>query len=239
MQGVLAALPAAALARHADGQTTHPSEQPVNRDNLGGRSVPAASQPARDDYHPAFFTQAEWHFLNAACDCLIPPDHIGPGAVQAGVPQYIDRQMATPWAAGAEWYMQAPFFDAKPEFGYQSRLTPRQQYRLGIRAIDQACRQEAGSPFADMPAEHQVDILRRIESGAITSPDLSLRLFFTSFLLANTREGYFCDPMYGGNRGMEAWAMIGHPGARADYLDWVGRDGPYPYGPVDIHGDDA
>ena len=42
------------------------------------------------------------------------------------------------------------------------------------------------------------------------------KTFFT-MLLQNTKEGYFSDPIYGGNRGMAAWKMIGFPGAHYDY----------------------
>jgi gluconate 2-dehydrogenase gamma chain len=49
--------------------------------------------------------------------------------------------------------------------------------------------------------------------------------------------GYFCDPRHGGNKNMAAWKMIGYPGARADYADWVEvRNRPYPLPPVDLAG---
>ena len=48
---------------------------------------------------------------------------------------------------------------------------------------------------------------------------------FFSQLLANTKEGYFADPLYGGNRGMAAWKWIGFPGARADFTDWIDQAG--------------
>jgi gluconate 2-dehydrogenase gamma chain len=36
---------------------------------------------------------------------------------------------------------------------------------------------------------------------------------------------------------MGSWKMIGFPGARADFLDWVDKHGGrYPLGPVDIAG---
>jgi gluconate 2-dehydrogenase gamma chain len=58
--------------------------------------------------------------------------------------------MGTPWADGAIWYMQGPFFNASPEFGYQSPLTPKQQYRLGIKAIDGLCQERLKKPFAQL-----------------------------------------------------------------------------------------
>ena len=63
---------------------------------------------------------------------LIPNDDRGPGALEAGVPEFIDRQMNSPYATGTLWYMQGPFVpDAVPEMGYQLKLTPRELYRLG------------------------------------------------------------------------------------------------------------
>lgn len=197
---------------------------------------PPLATPASNDYPPSFFTPPEWAFLNAACARLIPRDENGPGAVELGVPQFIDRQMATSWAEGAHWYMQGPFVEAKPEFGYQSALTPKQQYRLGIKAINDSVRAATGKNFQDLPAADQDAWLERIEKGEVASPDLSLQTFFTSFLLRNVMEGYFGDPLYGGNKDMAAWKMIGHPGGRADFLDFVGEAKPYPYGPVSLYG---
>ena len=79
-------------------------------------------------------------------------------------------------------------------------------------------------------------LLAALLLGLIQSDALSLKTFFTSFLLKNTLEGYFGDPMYGGNKDMAAWKMIGHPGVRADYLEFVAEAKPYPYGPVSLHG---
>lgn len=62
---------------------------------------------------------------------------------------------------------------------------------------------------------------------------------FWSLLLQNTKEGYFSDPQYGGNAGMQAWVYIGFPGARANFLEWVGRNEEYRLGPVNIAGERA
>ena len=91
-------------------------------------------------------------------------------------------------------------------------------------------------PFAGLTAAQQDDLLKQIEKGGLTSTELPLSTFFSGFLLRNVMEGYFGDPMYGGNKDMAAWKMIGYPGVRADYLEWVGQAKPYPYGPVSIYG---
>jgi gluconate 2-dehydrogenase gamma chain len=198
--------------------------------------APPDATPASHDYAPGFFTPAEWAFINAACARLIPNDENGPGAIEAGVPQYIDRQMGTPWAEGALYYMQGPFLAAKPEFGNQSALTPKQQYRLGIKAVDEAVQAATGKAFAALPPADQDDWLKKIEKGEVKSDALSLKSFFTLFLLRNTLEGFFGDPLYGGNKDMAGWKLIGPPGARADYLEFVGEAKSYPYGPVSLHG---
>lgn len=222
----------APLAATVAAQTAAPSSQSEQLPN----SAPAPNHPSVPDYQPSYFNTVEWAFINAACARLIPADEHGPGAVELGVPQYIDRQMGTPWADGGIWYMQGPFFPGAPEFGYQSQLTPKQQYRMGIKAIDTLCQERLNKPFAALTAAQQDDVLKQIEKGGLTSPDLSLSAFFSSFLLKNVMEGYFGDPMYGGNKDMAAWKMIGYPGVRADYLEWVGEAKPYPYGPVSIYG---
>ncbi len=55
-----------------------------------------------------------------------------------------------------------------------------------------------------------------------TLRDQDAKTFF-KHLVKDTREGFFADPIYGGNRGMAGWKMIGFPGARYDYRDWVSR----------------
>ncbi|MFP4592139.1 gluconate 2-dehydrogenase subunit 3 family protein [uncultured Ralstonia sp.] len=185
---------------------------------------------------PRFFTEEEWAFVRAACDRLIPEDETGPGALSLDVPVFIDRQLEGEFGHAARWYMQGPFFEAPATLGYQSKLTPRESYRLGIAAVDAHCKTHYGKRFADTSHEQQENVLFALEGGKLTFEQVSGRDFF-NFLLENTREGYLADPMYGGNRNMGSWKMIGFPGARADYADWVSRHGEaYPLGPVSVEG---
>jgi gluconate 2-dehydrogenase gamma chain len=187
-------------------------------------------------YEPQFFTADEWAFVNAASARLIPNDALGPGAVEAGVPGYIDRQMGTPWATGALWYMQGPFnADAPATMGYQSQLTPQQIYRLGIAAADGFVQKTQGKSFTQLTADKQDAALHAIESGQAVFDAVPAKLFF-SMLLQNVREGFFADPVHGGNRGLAGWKLIGFPGARADFMDWVERDVKYPLPPVALSG---
>jgi hypothetical protein len=58
-----------------------------------------------DNYAPIFFTASEWDFINSAVDRLIPSGGDGPGGVEAGVPEFIDRQLELPYGRGAYFYM--------------------------------------------------------------------------------------------------------------------------------------
>jgi gluconate 2-dehydrogenase gamma chain len=48
---------------------------------------------------------------------------------------------------------------------------------------------------------------------------------FFAHLWESTVEGFFSDPVYGGNANMVAWRMIGFPGAYASYYDLVDQHG--------------
>jgi len=199
---------------------------------------PAAAQPARD-YQPSWFTAEEFAFIKAAVARLIPNDERGPGALEAGVPEFIDRQMNTPYATGANWYMQGPFNpDLPKELGYQLPLVPQQIYRLGLADADDYSKRQHGKVFADLSGEQQDALLQAMESGEADFRQLPVKTFF-AFLIQNTREGFFSDPIHGGNQNMVGWKLIGFPGARADFMDWVERGERYPFPSVSIRGERA
>ena len=205
-------------------------------------SAPGSSESANVgrasgvDYKPHFFDAKEWAFIHAAVDRLIPSDSEGPGAVEAGVPEFIDRQMDTPYAHGALWYMQGPFTQGAPELGYQLKLVPRDLYRLGIAAVNAYCTKTYAHSFDALDPATRDTVLGALEKGKVDLDNVPAGVFFGQ-LLQNTREGYFCDPIHGGNRNMGGWKMIGFPGARADFMDFVNQNGAaYPYGPVSIEG---
>ena len=210
---------------------------------LDKNHLPAIPGPAvntslaqASQYQPNYFSADEYRFLQAAVARLIPKDELGPGALEAGVPEFIDRQMNTPYAAGSNWYMQGPFNPAAAkEMGYQLKLNVREIYRLGIAAANQWCSKNLGKSFADLSGEDQDKALAALEKGAEDLDSLPSTTFF-SMLWGNTKEGFFSDPMHGGNKDMVGWKLIGFPGARADFMDWIERDVAYPLPPVSIRG---
>ncbi|HZL19846.1 MAG TPA: gluconate 2-dehydrogenase subunit 3 family protein, partial [Polyangia bacterium] len=168
---------------------------------------------------------------------LKPPDPQTPGGKGAGCALFIDRQLAGPYGSSRGLYMRPPFMDGTPQQGKQSPLTPAARYRQALAALDKYCRAAyVGKSFAELADGQQDKVLTELEKGPITFEGSSATAFFEQ-VLTNTREGFFADPVYGGNRDMVGWKMIGFPGARYDYRDWIERHNErYPLPPVGIAG---
>lgn len=185
----------------------------------------------------AFFTSAEAAFVEAACARLVPSDATGPGAIEAGVPLFLDRQLAGDYGKGTRLYMQGPFGKSNGKQGYQSRFPPAGLHRAAIKAISDHLGRNGGTPFHKLAAADQDAFLKSLEAGKVDlGADVDAKAYFT-LLLQNVMEGYFSDPIYGGNRGLSAWKMIGFSGARYDQRPYVLTYGkPYPLPPVGIGG---
>lgn len=212
-------------------------------------TAPAAQAATNPPAHPAspiqtdsprFFSPAEFALLSAACERIFPADAQGPGAIALGVPHFIDGQMDTPWGRGELWYMQGPHRpDAPANLGYQLPYSPQQIYKVGLAGVIAWVQQKHQAAFETLAPEVQDSILTALEQNATQFDALPAATFFEQ-LRSDTIEGAFADPLHGGNRHMAGWLMMGFPGARGDYMDWVDRyDTPYPYGPVSIAGETA
>jgi gluconate 2-dehydrogenase gamma chain len=172
-----------------------------------------------------FFTEQERSTIEAIVSRLIPSDEEGPGAAEAGVADFLDFQMAGFYGRGQRWYMLGPWDEGEDTQGYQSRLTPSGLYRAGLTAIDAHCRATyAERNFSDLDAATQDEILTAIEEETLDFDDVPAKLFF-DLVLENTIEGFFSDPIYGGNRDMVGWRLVGFPGARYDYRAYLDHDG--------------
>ena|SRR5690348_1464010 len=196
-----------------------------------------SDRPDRIDDRPGyiFLTPAEAAFIEAATARLIPSDSTGPGAIEADVPRFIDRQLAGLYGGGDHFYLQAPFPNGLPTQGWQMPA-PAEVYRAAIPAIDRWATATYGRPFAALDPATQDTALKALEDGKAELGATNAKAFF-ALLLQNTLEGYFADPIYGGNRDMGAWRMIGFPGARYDLRPYVSRFGePYSLPPVGISG---
>jgi gluconate 2-dehydrogenase gamma chain len=155
-----------------------------------------------------FLNDEEARAVEAIAERIIPGEGQDAGATEAGVVYYIDRSLA-----GISADLQVP-------------------YRLGLRALEELCQREHGRSFALLAAEAQDALVRRFlgpevggapdgllfsEADQAVGPDLPVigRLF--TVVREHTVEGYFCDPVYGGNRGTVGWKLVGFPGAHWGY----------------------
>jgi gluconate 2-dehydrogenase gamma chain len=168
-----------------------------------------------------FLTRSEAECIEAAVARLIPADDLGPGAKEAGAAFFLDRQLAGPYGAAQSWYMQGPWPEGEETQGFQSRMTPAQLYRAAIADIDDHCRKTfGGKTFPALSDEQRDQVLEGLEKGDIELAHVKSKPFF-EMLLQNTIEGFFSDPIYGGNRDMIGWKMIGFPGAHYDYRQHI------------------
>ena len=211
------------------------------RSYLGGSLPwePAETQPPTP-VRPGpwlYFTADEAAAVEAIVDRLIPADESGPGGKLAGCAVFIDRQLAGSFGDSRRLYMRPPFADGTPSQGPQSPTLPTERYRMSIAALDAYCKaQFAGKNFAALDAAQQDQVLDGLEKDEIKLKGASGKEFFET-ILQNTMEGFFADPIYGGNRDMAGWKLIGFPGARYDYRDHVAKHNqPYPLPPVSILG---
>ena len=185
-----------------------------------------------------YFTADEAAAVEAIVDRLIPADELGPGGKEAGCAVFIDRQLMGPFGTHEWLYMQGPFpANPLPSQGMQSPLTPRQQYRLGLAALAEHCRANfGGRTFPQLAAADQDKLLTDLEKGDLHLTGISGTLFFNT-ILANTMEGFFADPIYGGNKDMVGWKLVGFPGVRYDFRDVIARPNqPYTLPPVSLQG---
>jgi gluconate 2-dehydrogenase gamma chain len=184
-----------------------------------------------------YLTAHEAATVEAIVDRLIPPDESGPGAKAAGCAVFIDRQLAGAFGDSRKLYMRPPFANGTPSQGPQSPVVPKERYRSSLAALDDYCKTTfSGKSFAALTTIQQDHILTGLENGEVALQDGSGTMFFET-ILANTIEGFFADPIYGGNRDMAGWRLIGFPGARYDYRDHIAKHNePYPLPPVSILG---
>jgi gluconate 2-dehydrogenase gamma chain len=180
-----------------------------------------ASSPSPADAEPLLtLTATEHAFIVAAVDTLIPADELSPSASECGVATFIDRQLAGAYGMGARLYRQGPFPTAKPELGYQLSLNPREFFRAGIESANTWTRKTYGKDFDRLSETDRATALKAMEDNKAPFPGFSSRMFFDA-LLQITMEGFFADPIYGGNRDMAGWKMVGYPGLPATYREEV------------------
>jgi len=109
------------------------------------------------------------------------------GAVEAGVPEYLDYWLS-----------------------HRSFQLVRRYMAHGARHLDGTARKEHGKPFAGCTGEQQDAILKTFSDGDFKAGKFDGSVFFQQ-LMELTLEGYLSDPKYGGNRNRVGWRLVGIP----------------------------
>jgi gluconate 2-dehydrogenase gamma chain len=178
------------------------------------KAVATAPSPAPEPRLTLTATEAD--FLSAAYDTIIPADALSPSGTDCGCVAYIDRQLAGAWGGGARMYRNGPFFQGKPEYGYQLPLTPREFFAAGIAAANAWSTRTYGKTFDRLTPADRAAALTAMEQGKAEFANFDSKLFFEA-VLQSAMEGFFADPMYGGNKNKVSWRMVGYPGLPATW----------------------
>jgi gluconate 2-dehydrogenase gamma chain len=213
---------AAALSSSALAQTVETARSD-HRHVAQASHAPAPQRAPEQPTTYVSFNKEEAAFIESALARLIPADDRWPGALEAGVASYLDKQIAGAWGAGERFYRSGPWQVGTPSQGYQLPLTPPELFRTAIAALNKELAAKR-TPFARMTPQDQDAYLKELETSSRDLGGVPAKEFFAQ-LWQSTLEGFFGDPVYGGNRDMVSWRMVGFPGAYASYYDLVDKHG--------------
>lgn len=206
------------------------------------QQYPAVPYPPATPPEPGvlqFFTPHEAQVVEALTARILPGTPEDPGAREAGVVNYIDNLLAYQDGLPEPTYRQPPFAEtyqgeAPPatsngyqviwvaedeieRYGYQSVLTPRDVFRMGVAAVDRYASERFGAGILELNEEQVDAIITALLDNEATGFDLLTPEAFFHALRRYTGEGMFSDPVYGGNRGLVGWRLLGYPGAQRAY----------------------
>lgn len=183
-------------------------------------------QPAWQKGYQVLTDEVDRKTLIAIFDRLIPADNLGPSASEAGCIEFIDSELAGDYGSGAALYLDGPLNPGNEEMlmGSPQFLTPpRERYLTGLKALNAWSVSHLKKPFYELESAQIDAFLKEMEKGKVDlGTNINSQAFF-ELMLQNAREGYLADPMYGGNKNMVGWKMIGFPGARYDYRPYIER----------------
>ena len=146
--------------------------------------VPLAAITAAAQAPATALSPGQLKTLEAFIDRLVPKDENGPGAVECGAANYIDRALAGALAAE-----KGAFLD-------------------GLAGVDTIARSTHNAAFADLAPEVRDELLTALETGTAENGA------FFNRVRRLTLEGMFSDPWYGGNKNFAGWDLIRYPGPR-------------------------
>jgi gluconate 2-dehydrogenase gamma chain len=234
--GAVAALPLPAAAQQPAkqaGGAMPGMAMPAPRPESAPAAAAAAGKPPAPSY--VYFNPDEQAFIEAAVDTFIPADEYTAGGVDLGVSEFVDRQLASGYGRGDRLYLQGPFLEGTPEQGYQMSLTPADLIRAGILDLEAYVKAKYNTTFDALAPADRVAVLTDLEHGRIALATVPTEVFF-GVLFQLVMDGFFSDPIYGGNRGKASWKMLGYPGVGEMYADKIEkyRNKPYVVEPKSI-----
>ncbi len=187
---------------------------------------------ATDDDEPMFFTPHEWATVEAATARIIPTDH-HPGAREAKAVRFIDRMLVGTQfvfaSADGSGFLE---LTGKDRDAWAERIEQRGElYRQGVTELDRLAQEARDVDFVDLDEQEQDRVLERLSGAAKPEPyrvpgddsgdggapagNQPVNEDFLEFfplLVLNTRQGFYADPVYGGNAGHIGWGVIGFDG---------------------------
>lgn len=173
--------------------------------------------------------------LEAFAETIIPSDSTGPGAKEAGVTYFIDRQLSSGYGNNDRMYDEGPFllpgqtgpvtvgtitypggtppFAYNGGFGYQYPMTLREFWKTGLASLEAYSNSAYGGDFETLSAANMVQVIQDLSAGKPTNftNGPSAKDFFTE-AYTMVWAGFLTDPIYGGNRNMAGWTLLGHNG---------------------------
>ncbi|MEW6636363.1 MAG: gluconate 2-dehydrogenase subunit 3 family protein [Actinomycetota bacterium] len=197
-----------------------------------------------------FFDEHQWKTVEAAMARIIPTDD-QPGAREAGTIVFLDRYLsgidfvyAKPDGSGFEK------LEGKRAGAWKRRIDIlREKYVEGIEELDSRSRERFGSDFVGLTHEQQDQVLAEMErpaqqadledaqataawappEPAMQQTSAEIELDFFPLLALHTRQGFYADPIYGGNKDRVGWKLIGFEGPESLAETHAGRYTTRPY----------
>ena len=199
-----------------------------------------------------FFDAHQHATIEAAMARIIPTDEQA-GAKEAGTVEFVDRYLsglgfiyAKPDGSGFEK------LEGKRAQAWEQRIEIlRAKYVEGIQELDRRSQSRFAADFVQLEAEQQDGILydmerpaRQVEAEmteakavagfapvepALQQTNAEIELDFFPLLALHTRQGFYADPIYGGNKDRVGWKLIGFEGPESLAETHAGRFTTLPF----------
>lgn len=176
----------------------------------------------------------EQKLVEAIAETIIPSETDSPGAKEAGVIYFIDKQLNGDYGRNANMYMNPPFvmggetgsitvqgktypqgspsvpFPAGQK--YQYNLTLREFWRYGLLALQSYANSVYNNNFEGLSDSQRIQVLTDLYNNKPTSfNDIVPNDFFNEVIFM-VWSGFLMDPMYGGNQTMVGWKHVAFNG---------------------------